>query len=54
MTAFSVTVRRAGHPHIHTYAIGTSSAAVAEFIAERFINTAAPAISIHPLKRNRK
>ncbi|SDH41627.1 MULTISPECIES: hypothetical protein [unclassified Duganella] len=54
MTAYTVTVRRTGFPPIHSFAIGTSSAAVGELIAARYSDTAAPAITIHPLNRSRK
>jgi hypothetical protein len=54
MNAFTITVRRAGYPDAHSFAIGTSSAAVGEFIAARYSSADAPAITIHPLNRSRK
>jgi len=54
MSAYTVTVRQLGHPPIYSVAMGTSSAAVGEFIAARYSAADAPAITIHPLNRSRK
>lgn len=54
MSSYAVTVRRVGFPPIHSFAIGTSSAAVGVLIAARYSDVAAPAITIHPLNRSRK
>lgn len=54
MSAFSVTVQQLGRPPLKYFAIRRSSGAVGESIAARYSDTAAPAITIHPLNRSRK
>ncbi|NYE62211.1 hypothetical protein FHW58_003426 [Duganella sp. 1224] len=54
MSAYTVTVRRAGHKPTYSFAIGASSAAVGVRVAARYSDSAAPAITIHPLHRSCK